>query len=105
MYKLDTGQTENFAFYLYDNVLGKIVVINLRPFEMHTRIVKRFVYKYGPARYQSAPLPSYEDPRNYWYKYIWDIFYIFTPMYKGEKISVPIRIELDFSMRESFTRG
>jgi hypothetical protein len=41
---------------------------------------------------------------DYWYKYVWDFNYIYTPVFIGRRESVPLRLELDFSMRDNFTK-
>ncbi len=105
IYKVLTANAENYAFYFYENILAKIFVVNIRPFEKPQVIIKRLVYKYGPARELTGRPRRYaEQGGYYWKKYIWNRKYRYKPEFAYKRLYADLKITLDLSLKYSHVR-
>jgi hypothetical protein len=103
VYKVDTQTIEHLVFYVYGNLLGKIQVVNLRPFDYPENILNRFLLRYGRFdNFWEQSSPEFIDRGYHWKRYTWNHNYRYTPDFNSTWLDIPINIVIDLNMQERF---
>ncbi len=105
VYKVKTGTTLNFAFYIYGNMLAKIYIIILRPYGSMNTLLQKHMNRYGRVSHVwQGKTGRFYAQGFYWKKYFWQSNYNYKPGFDTKWLDIPVVITLDFSMRYRFVR-
>ncbi len=103
VYKVDTGTIEHLVFYVYGNFLGKIQVVNLRPFDYPEEIINSFLFRYGRYhRMEKYISPEFRERGYHWRQYIWNQRYRYKPEFNPNWLDLAVNITVDMNMQERF---
>lgn len=100
IYKIHSYSMEHFIFYIYGNILGKIKIINIRPFIEPEIIITRHIRWYEkPDDVWEFKIDQYENWGLYWKRYIWKRYYRYKPQFSNITLDLLINITINLSMK------
>ncbi len=105
VYKVNTGTTLNYSFFIYGNMLAKIYLVKIRPFNTAEKLLRRHKYKYGyPYNKWKGRTRRFSRLGYRWEKYFWKSYYRYRPGFSRLILDMNVVITLDFSIRHRLVR-